>query len=240
MNKSNFHFYIIFFILILSASIVNGQNAQRSSDENSVDDVSVKIIIQPLPDNILFPTTDSTIFMNLYRDCETKQGAFREGTFFIDTSKAFIMASFEDIPYGKYCLKIKYMKFPLSKELIFIELPSDSAFKVPLTPKTIYSVAVTAVPEQYSLYGGYLNSAKSKEAPSYSFVGESDVMSGRIEFTIVSRKKWEIKLSLSYESIDSIATIGKKFSDHSFSVHRVYTTTDKPPFDWIKVEKLEE
>lgn len=242
MNKANFHFYIILCVLILSFNIVNGLSAQTSPDDNPVGDLSVKMIIESLPDNVLLPTTDSTIFINLYRDCETRQGAFREGTFFIDTSKAFIMASFENIPYGKYCLIYKILRFGIEKETKkTFELLSDSTFTVLIKPKTSYDVMVAADPEQYSLYGGYLKSRNKMEPGEYSLVGESDMMNGRIIFTIVGRKWWKIKLGLENTDGDQFTVFDYKFSINSFinsGSHIDEDTSDTAAFEWIRVNKV--
>ncbi len=226
---------------------MNGQSAQTPSHENSVSHLSVKIKIGPLPDNVLLPTNDPTIYFNLYRDCEITGNAIRKGTSFIDTSKTFAMASFENIPYGKYCLKIKFMKFGLKEKTIPIELSSDSTFTVLLEPKTTYDVMVAAKPKQYALYGGYLKVEDQEEPREYSLVGESDMMNGRIRFTIVGRKKyWKIKLGLENKDEGQFTKFDETFSSGLFRLKRrrdvpiVQTNeTGTAVFVWIKVEKVE-
>lgn len=247
MKRVIFGLYVILSFHILFLHVSYGQIDETSSIQNSDVDLTVKITVDPLPDNALIHTTDSTIHVTLFEFGKSRRHSFiKKEILLLDTSKTFMIATFDRIPVDTLALKIKCAKYDLVKDIDkrFI-LPSDSIFTYHLKAEPSYDIMVTAAPEEYFLSFGYLD--RGGDRPSeFSLIPKSDSTEDWVKFTILGGKKWKIKLSLAYESEDSVeskdsvAKMDKKFGELSFPGDTAYTTTDEPPFLWIEVEKLKE
>jgi hypothetical protein len=241
MNKAIPGLNIFLLLNTLFLDVAYGQIDEASSIHNSDVDLTVKITVDPLPDNALIHTTDSTIYVTLYIPGGSYSNSFlMKDTLVFDTSKTSLIARFDRIPVDFVALKIVCAKYDLKKYIDNpIGIPSDSIFTVRLKPEPIYDIMVTAAPEEYFLSFGYLD--RGGDRPSkFSLIPKLDNSEDWVKFTILGRKKWKIKLSLAHESEDSVAKIDKKFSKKSFPDGSTFRSTDEPPFDWIEVEKLKE
>lgn len=241
MKKAIPGFYIVLSLHILFLDVAYGQIDETSSIENSDVDLTVKITVDPLPDNALIHSTDSSIYVTLFEFGKSDyESTLKKESLFFDTSKTFMIATFDSIPVDSFGINIRCDKYDLDEDIErrFI-LPSDSIFTLPLKPQPSYDITVTADPKKYFLSFGYLDPGADSPR-QYSHIAKSDDRDNWVKFTILGGKKWKIKLSVAYESDDPDAEIDKKFGKNSFPDDSAYTTTDESPFDWIKVKKLKE